>query len=176
MVERFEENYGLSDYQAKVIVYTGKSFSEFFENCYKLFDKPVMVAKWMITHLLKCLNYQGIDIKQSKLSVEKFIKFLKMIDKGKITERLGKEMVKEITLTGEDPEKYLKEKGLKMVNKKELEEIVKQVLEKNKKAVEDYKKGREKSIEFLIGQVLKEIKAAGDPKDIREIIQALVAQ
>ncbi|MBL7170186.1 MAG: Asp-tRNA(Asn)/Glu-tRNA(Gln) amidotransferase subunit GatB [Candidatus Aenigmarchaeota archaeon] len=176
LVERFQEKYGLSDYQAKVIVYTGKAFSEFFEDCCKLFDKHVTVAKWMITHLLKCLNYQSINIKQSKLSVEKFVKFLKMMDEEKVTERLGKEMIKEITLTGEDPEKYLKKKGLRMVSKQELEKIVKKVLEKNKKAVEDYRSGKEKSLEFLIGQVLREIKAAGDPNEIRKIIQALVAQ
>jgi len=176
MAERFQEKYGLSDYQAKVIVYTGKVFSNFFEECCELFDKPVMIAKWMITHLLKCLNYQNINIKQSKLSVEDFIKFLKMIDEGKITERLGKEIIKEITLTGEDPEEYLSKKGLKMMNEQELEKIVKKVLYKNKKAVEDYKNGQEKSIEYLIGQVLREIKAAGDPEEIRKLIQALVAQ
>ncbi len=76
MVERFQKKYGLSDYQGKVIVYTGKAFSMFFEECCKLFNKPVMVAKWMITHLLKCLNYQSINIKQSKLSVKSFCQVL----------------------------------------------------------------------------------------------------
>ena len=176
MVERFQEKYGLSDYQSKVIVYTGKAFSMFFEECCKLFNKPVMVAKWMITHLLKCLNYQSINIKQSKLSVKNFVKFLKIMDEGKITERLGKEIIKEITLTEEDPEEYLSKKGLKMMNKQELEKIVKKVLDENKKAVEDYNSGQEKSIEYLIGQVLRKIKAVGNPKVIREIIKALVAQ
>jgi len=176
IVERFQKKYGLSDYQGKVIVYTGKAFSMFFEECCKIFNKPVMIAKWMITHLLKCLNYQSISIKQSKLSVKNFVKFLKMMDQGKITERLGKEIIKEITLTGEDPEEYLNKKGLKIMNEKELDKVVKKVLNKNKKVMENYKNGQEKSIEYLIGQVLREIKAAGDPKEIRKLIQALVAQ
>ena len=176
LVEKFKENYGLNDYQSKVIVYTGKAFSEFFENCCRLFYKPEIIANWMITHLLKCLNYQGIDIKNSKIKVENFVKFLMMIEEGKINQRFGKEMIKEITTSGEDPENYLKKKHLKMLNKEELEEVVRKILEKNKKAVEDYKSGQEKSIEFLIGQVLKEIKAAGDPQEIRKLIKASVAQ
>jgi len=176
MVGRFQEKYELSDYQAKVIIYTGKAFSEFFEDCCELFDKPVIIANWMITHLLKCLNYQGVSIKKSSLSVKNFVKFLKMMDEGKISERLGKEMIKEITLIGEDPEDYLNRKGLKMLNKEKLKEMIKKVLNDNKKAAEDYKNGHEKSMEYLIGQVLREIKAAGNPEEIREIIKALVAQ
>jgi aspartyl-tRNA(Asn)/glutamyl-tRNA(Gln) amidotransferase subunit B len=176
LVKKFQKNYGISQYQAKVIVYTGKTFSGFFEKCCDLFDKPQMVAKWMVTHLLKCLNYQGIDIKESKITVENFIKFLRMMDEGKISRRLGKEMIKDITMTGEDPEEYLNKKGLKMVDKGELKKIVDKVLQKNKNAVKDYKTGEEKALDFLVGQVLREIKSAGDPREIREIIQALVAQ
>ncbi len=176
LVERYQEKYDLSDYQAKVIVYTGKDFSRFFEECCELLENPQMIAKWMITHLLKCLNYQGIRIKNSKISVENFAKFLEMMDKGEIPKRLGKEMIKEITMTGEYPEEYLSKKGLKMVSKQELKKIVDKILQKNKEAVKDYKSGEEKALDFLVGQVLKEIKSAGNPREIREIIQASVAQ
>jgi aspartyl-tRNA(Asn)/glutamyl-tRNA(Gln) amidotransferase subunit B len=173
IVKRYGKDYGLREYQARVIVYTGKTFSQFFEKACELFNKPEMVANWMITQLLKCLNYQSITIRESKMSVQNFIKFLKMMNEGKISKRLGKEMIKDITITGQDPEKYLSEKGLKMVSKEKLEKTVKNVLEKNKKAVEEYKSGNEKVMEYLIGQVLREIKAAGNPKEIRDIIQRL---
>ena len=175
-VERFQEEYRLSQYQARVIVYSGKALSNFFEECCRSFKKPRIIARWMITDLLKCLNYQRITIDKSKITVKNFVDFLRLIDQKKITERLGKEIIKEITMTGEHPENYLKRKGLKLVDNKELEKIVKKVLEKNEKAVSDYKSGEEKALEFLIGQVLKETRMTGDPKIIRKIIKARVAQ
>ena len=49
--------------------------------------------------------------------------------------------------------------------------IISQVIKENKKAIDDYKNGNEKSIQFLIGQVLRKTKAAGDPNKIKELIK-----
>ena len=65
-------------------------------------------------------------------------------------------------------------KEYQKISGEKLKEIVVKVIENNKKAVEDYKSGEEKAIDYLVGQVMKEIKGRGDAKEIREIILELL--
>ena len=173
--QRFVEEYGLNHYQAKVIIYSGKAMADFFEECCSLFDNPRMIARWIITDLLKCLNYQGVPIDKSRMTPNLFVDFLRLISEGKITERLGKEMIKEISMSGEHPEEYLKRKNL-LKDKVDVKKAVEKVLEKNKKAVLDYRLGKVKALEFLVGEVLKETRMVADPIEVRKLIKASVAQ
>lgn len=173
-IKRFVKQYKLGERDSKVIVYVDKALADFFENCCKIYKKPKDAARWVVGDLLKCLNYQGISIRESKVKTKTFVELLQLIDKKKITERLAKEIIKELVETGKSPREIVKEGGLGKVEDKELEIIVKEVIKENEKAVEDYKVGNEKAIEFLLGQVLRKIKATGDPNKIRKLIKKLI--
>jgi len=110
-------------------------------------------------------------IRESKVKPKTFIKLLKLIDKGKITERLAKEVIKEYVTSGESPERIVKKKKLTRIEERELEKIVKRILKENKMAVEDYKSGNEKTMEFLIGRTLRKTKIRADPKVVRKLIK-----
>lgn len=171
-VERFIKEYKLPENQAQIIVYNDKALADFFENCVKIFDKPDYISRWIATDLLKVLNWNNITIRHSLITPKVFVEFLKAMDKGNITERLGKELIKEIVPTGKSVRDLIKAKGISQ--KVDLEKIVKEVIKENKKAVEDYKSGNEKAIQFLIGQVLRKTKASGDPNKIKELIKKLI--
>jgi aspartyl-tRNA(Asn)/glutamyl-tRNA(Gln) amidotransferase subunit B len=173
-IKRFVKEYRLAERDAKVIVYVDKALADFFEDCVKIYKKPQIAARWIVTDLLKCLNYQGLTIRKSKVKPKTFIELLVLIDKKEITERLAKEIIKEFVATGKSPREIVKEKSLGKVEDKELQIIVKKVLEENKKAVSDYKSGNEKAIDFLVGQVLRKTKITGDPNKIRELIKKLI--
>lgn len=168
-IKRFVKNYKLSEYQAKVIVYTDKYLADFFERCCEIYNKPVEIAKWIITYLLKSLNWHSITIRQSKVIPETFVELLELIDKKIITERYAKELIKEYVDTGIPPKKLV-EKNIKPLSEKKLKDIILKVLKENSKAVEEYKSGKEKAIEFIIGQVLAKTRKQADPKIIRKII------
>lgn len=168
-VKRFVKNYKLSEYQAKVIVYTDKYLADFFESCCKIYNKPTEIVKWMITYLLKSLNWHSITIRQSKVKPETFVELLELIDKKIITERYAKELIKDYVDSGISPKKLV-EKSVKPLSEKDLKDIILKVLKENSKAVEEYKAGKEKAIEFIIGQVLLKTKKQADPKVIRKII------
>ncbi len=168
-VKRFVKEYKIPENQSQIIVYTDKALADFFEACVKLFNKPEYVSRWIVTDLLKILNWNNLTIRQSKVTSKLFVEFLKSMDKGEITERLGKELIKELVPTGKSVKELIKEKGLP--KKIDLENIVKEVIKENKKAVEDYKSGNEKAVQFLIGQVLRKTRAAGDPNKIKYLIR-----
>ncbi|MDI6806190.1 MAG: Asp-tRNA(Asn)/Glu-tRNA(Gln) amidotransferase subunit GatB [Candidatus Aenigmarchaeota archaeon] len=173
-IKRFVKKYEIRERDAKVIVYVDKTLADFFESCMKIYKKPKMLAKWIVADLLKCLNYQGVTIRESKVKPKTFVELLKLIDEKKITERLAKEIIKEFVATGTSPKEIIKAKKLVRIEEKELLPIIKNVIKENKKAVEDFKAGKEKSLEFLIGQVLRKTKVRADPKIVRELIKRLI--
>jgi len=173
-IERLVKDYGVTRYQARVVVYTDKALADFFEGCCKIYKKPVNIIKWIITDLLKSLNWNKITIRQSKVKPKTFVELLKLIDNGKITARLGKEVIKEYVATGKSPKEIVEKKGLTLIEKDKLIKTIKEVIKTNSQAVEDYKKGKKKAMEYLIGQVLRKIKARADPNKIRKLIEKSV--
>ncbi len=174
-VKRLIKKYGIPAEQANIIVYTDKALADFFENCAKIYADRKKLARWIVTDLLKCLNWNKITIRESKVKPKDFVQLLKMIDRKVISEALAKEIIKEYVPTGKSPAKIVKERKLVMIkDRRILEKIVKEILEKNKKAVADYRAGKEKALEFLVGQVLMKMEKRVDPKIVREIIKSLI--
>ncbi len=171
---RFVKQYKIPEEQAKIIVYVGKDLADFYEECCKLYNKPDYAAKWVVTFLLKSLNWEGVRVSRSKIRPETFVELLQLIDEGKITERLAKELIKEYVSTGESPRKMVEKKGLTILTKDEIEKAVKEVLIEQNKAAEDYKLGKEKAMQFLIGQVLRKVQARADPNEIKRLIKEML--
>jgi aspartyl-tRNA(Asn)/glutamyl-tRNA(Gln) amidotransferase subunit B len=77
--------------------------------------------------------------------------------------------------TGQDPSRILEDKGLHLVSDTQiLEDQVQEVVKANQQAVEDFQKGKEQALQFLIGQVMAKIKGAADPKLVKEIILRII--
>ncbi len=171
---RFVKEYKLQKESAIAIIYTDKNLADFFENCAKAFKDYTLLSNWMLTHLLKCLNYNGVSIKKSKVSAENFTGFLQSIKSGKITERLGKELIKDLVGSGKTIEQLIKDKGVKELSADKLEKIAKEVLSKNEKAVNDYKSGNSQSFNYLLGQALKATEYQAKVEDVRKALESLM--
>jgi aspartyl-tRNA(Asn)/glutamyl-tRNA(Gln) amidotransferase subunit B len=170
-VERFIEEYGVPRFQSGIIVNTGHSFSDFYEEACSLYQKPVEVASWVVTFLLKSLNYEGLSLRESRVTPDTFVELLELIDEGVISERLARELIKEYVSTGESPRGLVETRGLGLMDVDELKTVIDAVLAENKKAVADYRSGREKAIDFLLGQVLRRIQARGRPDEVKNLIK-----
>ncbi|MBD3312499.1 Asp-tRNA(Asn)/Glu-tRNA(Gln) amidotransferase subunit GatB [archaeon] len=166
-VKRFIKEYGMNKEQAHTLV-SDKALADFFEDCVKGYKDPTRIASWVDTQLLKCLNYQKQTIRESKVKPESFMELIRLMDKGVITERLGKELIKDYVSTGKSPKELVEEKGLGTLSDKELKKVVKKVLKDNPDV--NIKKDK-KSINYLIGQVLRATKGQADPNKIRGLIK-----
>jgi aspartyl-tRNA(Asn)/glutamyl-tRNA(Gln) amidotransferase subunit B len=173
-IERFFEQYGIPRFQSKIIVNMGLDLSEFFEECCRLYGRPGVVASWVITYLLKSLNFEGLSLGESGVRPGAFVELLELIDEGVISERLAKELIKEYVSTGVSPRELVESRNLGLMNRDELKKAVEVVLAGNRRAVADYRSGREKAIEFLLGQVLRRIEARGRPEIVRELIRETI--
>lgn len=169
-VERFITEYGLPRFQARVIVQSGLDLSDFYEDSSRLYGDPQTVANWIVTYLLKSLNFEGKSLRESKVKPETFTELLTLIDEGTISERLAKELIKEYTSTGTSPRRIVEEKNLGMIPSDKLRNIVNEVVTSHPQAVEDYLGGKTKAVEFLLGQVLRRVHARAKPNTVRKFI------
>ena len=169
-IQRLVEQYGVSGFQAAVIVNTGLDMSLFYEECCRLYGDAETVANWLVTYLLKSLNYMGLSLKESGVKPETFVELLTLIDERVISERTAKELMKDYAASGESPRRIVEEKGLALMGVDELRAVASEVVSENPKAVEDYLGGTGKASEYLVGQVLRRVRARADPNTVRKII------
>ena len=169
-IQRLVDQYGISRFQSDIIVNTGLHMSDFYEACCRLYSDYKKVANWLVTYLLKSLNYDGLNIEDSKVRPETFIELLELMNEEVISERLAKELIKDYVKTGKSPREIVEEKNLALLPRDELMAVVNEIVAENPKAVDDYRSGRFKAAEYLIGQVLRRVRARASANDVRELV------
>jgi aspartyl-tRNA(Asn)/glutamyl-tRNA(Gln) amidotransferase subunit B len=169
-IARMIKDYKITEYYAGVIVYTSKPMADFYEACLRLENKPELIASWIVNYLMKSLNWRSERIEESKVKPETFVELIRMIDKGEMTERYAKELIKVYVDTGTSP-KALAAKDKMSLSESDIVKIVKDIMNKNGKTVSELKSGKAEALQFLIGLVLKETKRQADPKIIKGIIE-----
>ncbi|MCS7181214.1 MAG: Asp-tRNA(Asn)/Glu-tRNA(Gln) amidotransferase subunit GatB [bacterium] len=161
--ERFKKEYNLSDYDANVLT-SQKGIADYFEICLKYYQNPKIVCNWIMGELLAQIKGKVLKVDDIPLKVENFIEILKMIDEEKITVTVGKEIFKESYETGISPVEIVKRKNLTQIQDDELiKKIVEDVLKENQKALDDWRKGKEQVLSFLLGQVMRKTGGKANP-------------
>ncbi|WP_456435521.1 Asp-tRNA(Asn)/Glu-tRNA(Gln) amidotransferase subunit GatB [Thermovibrio ammonificans] len=180
--ERFVSDYGLTPYDASVLV-RDRALATFFEEAAKAYSgEPKKVANILISDLLGALNEAKLDIADSPVKPEHLAQLLELVDREVISLRVAKEeVIPEMVKSGKEPKLIVEEKGLVQISDESaLTEVIKKVFANNEKAVKQYKEGNEKqkkkAVKFLIGQVMKETRGKANPKLLNELIPKLLEQ
>lgn len=175
--ERFVQQYGLTVEQADILV-SDLPFSDYFEKSVREFKSfypsgnLILVYNYLISDLKGLMKENGENIGDLKISPRQFAELIAAISKNEITTRVAKDVLKEMFLTGISFISIIKEKELGgAVEKGELEKAVEEVISANKKAVDDYKKGQENALQFLIGQAMAKLKGRANPNELKELFK-----
>ena len=100
-----------------------------------------------------------------------------LLEKGRISSRVAKDILQEMIVKGGEAESIVRERGLEKVTASEqLLPLIQEVIKENPKAVEDYKKGKENAIKFLVGQGMAKTKGSADPKVLEKLIQKILQE
>ena len=182
--ERFIEAYGLTSYDA--VVLTGsREVADYFEAVARQAD-PKLAANWVTGELSAYLNKHNIPILESPLKPDALAWLIGQISVGTISAKIAKDVVfpdlwdgkvagvANITLPMLHVEgrAYIEAKGLKQISDSgELEKIVDQVLAANAQQVADYRGGKEKAFNALVGQVMKATGGKANPREVNEILK-----
>jgi aspartyl-tRNA(Asn)/glutamyl-tRNA(Gln) amidotransferase subunit B len=183
--ERLKKEYRLLDQEAEMFI-GNKSLAEYFEKVVSEFD-PRLSQDQLFGLIKLAVNYltsdlqgllRGNSINQSfKITPENFAEFIALILQGQISSKIAKVVLVEMFETGADPSNIIEAKGLvQIVDEKELEKIIAEIISKNKPAVDDYKKGKETAVQFLIGQIMAQTKGKANPKTAQDVLLQLLTK
>ncbi len=168
--KRFFEQYNLSEYNISVIT-SEKKLADYFEEAVCFYKKPKIVSNWLQTVLLGILKEKNMSIDICPVSSKDFAELIEMVDSKKITGTSGKEVILEMFETGKTASEIVKGKQLIQIqDKKQIENFVIEVIDENQSAVKDYRNGKEQTIGFLVGMVMKKSKGKADPIKTKEIL------
>ncbi len=172
--ERFIKEYGLPEYDAKVLT-DSIDMAEYFEQCLKYYPNAKKVSNWIMVELLRLLKQEGQEISGCKVTPSLLAELLELVDKGTISNKIGKKILEEVFDTGQSPKEIVKKQGLSQVSDvSELSAIVERVIKDNPKEVEKYKAGKKKVMGFFVGQVMRETKGKANPKLVNELLLKLL--
>ena len=161
-MERFIIQYGLPRYDASVLV-SSKALADFFEEAVKLYDKPKVISNWMMSDLLRYLYENNLELEESKITPEKLVEMIRLIDEGVISGKIAKRILPKIIVTGKSASEIVKEEGMvKISDRKILERLIDRVFAENPKAVRDALRD-EKAAHYLMGQLMKATQGRADP-------------
>ena len=175
-LERFRSQYGLSEYDAYVLV-SEKALGDYFETCVREKVSAKLASNWIQTELLGELNQRKLTLQDSKVTPQKLAGLVQLIEQNTISGRIAKEILPAMLDTGKSAGEIVKEKGLIQVTDTALLEACSNgVIQAHPKVVEDFRSGKEQALGFLVGQVMKETKGKGNPKLINEILRKKLNQ
>jgi aspartyl-tRNA(Asn)/glutamyl-tRNA(Gln) amidotransferase subunit B len=172
---RFQGEYGLTDYDAKVLA-ASRETSDFFERAAKLSGKPKPVANWLVNELNKILNERKLEMAQVKATPEGLVELIALVEAGTVTGATAKEVFAEMVGTGAPPAQVVQSKGLgKVSDAGAIEAAAKAAIEGNPKAAADFKAGKEAALKSLLGGVMKATKGRADPRLAEETLRKLLS-
>lgn len=163
---RFIEQYGITDEHAKALTSELK-LAVFYEDVAGRVD-PRMAAVWVSDVLKGELNYRDLTI--DAFRKEHMISIIEILANNKITEDGAVDIIRTILDKGGSPEEIVKEKGLLKVEGDIVETAAQEAIKENPQAVADYKAGKEKALNALVGQVMKKTKGRADARTVREVL------
>ena len=147
--------------------------AEMFEKIAKKIN-PVLAARWLRKELLRVANYNELEIDQLNIDEKHIIELLEMVEKKEITDNVAKKILEQLATKPFSPKEYVKKEGLGAVsNTAELEKVCKEAIAENPAAVEEYRKGNEKSFNFLVGAVMRKTRGKAAPNEVNAILKKL---
>ena len=128
-------------------------------------------AAWILTDCAGILRKDGKTLNELEITAEKLAAIMKLVADGKINRNAGKKVLIAVIEENVDPVVYCKEQGLdRKVDTAALEAVIDTVLAENAQAVADFKAGKTKAAQALFGACMKQLRGAGDPAMIKELL------
>lgn len=172
--ERYQKDFKIKDEDIDIFV-ADSELANFFEEVLRLEVEPRVVANYILSDLNGARKNLGVDFRFPKS--EAFATIIKMLANNKINSRTAKDLISLIIREDIEPEAYAKEHGLiQEFDEGKLKAIAEIVISANPDVVAEYKAGKEKSIQFLVGQFMKESKGSANPQMALKVLQEILTK
>jgi aspartyl-tRNA(Asn)/glutamyl-tRNA(Gln) amidotransferase subunit B len=177
MHQRFVLNYGVSSETALQLI-ASRDKAEFFDHSASAVDIiqfPKLredIANSTVGAISSLANEEGLEFSQIPIAPEQHRLLRERVSDGTISNKIAKEVLDAMWAGEGDPDAIIEKRGLKQISDSgELGKIVEQVIAANAQQVADYKGGKEKAFNSLVGQAMKLSKGKANPQQISEILK-----
>ena len=166
---------GLSEYDASVIV-EQMPLALFFDKTLELGANPKAAVNFMMGEIAAYLKENKVEIDETKLTPENLAELISLIEKGTISNNIGKQiLVEEMIVNGEKASAIVEKKGLSQISDEgAIKEIVEKVVNSHPAEIEAYRNGKTNLLGFFVGQVMKETKGRANPKTVNELVRKIL--
>ena len=150
--------------------------SDLFEQALEICKNAKAVANWLLSDVSRILNEQELEPDQIPFTAEHLAKMIMLIEKGTISNNIGKQILVEDMITnGEKASAIVERKGLSQISDEgAIKAIVEKVVNAHPKEIEAYKNGKTNLLGFFVGQVMKETKGRANPKTVNELVRQIL--
>jgi aspartyl-tRNA(Asn)/glutamyl-tRNA(Gln) amidotransferase subunit B len=171
MKTRFESDFSLSAYDASTLT-ASREVAAFFENVIENGGDPKLAANWVMGGIASKLNAEDKTIADSPIDATGLAQLIKRISDGTISNNAAKQVFEAMWSGSQDVDAIIEEKGLKQVSDSgAIEAMVDEVLAANANMVEEYKAGKQKAFNALVGQTMKASKGKANPAQVNAILK-----
>ncbi len=134
-----------------------------------------LAANYFTSDLVGLIKEKEIPVSELLITPENFAELIKMVDKKEISSRAAKDVLRHMVEQGGDPSDIVRDKGLGQISDEgALAATIERIVAQNPNAITDYKAGKSNALQFLVGQVMKETKGAGNPEMIKQMLTRLL--
>jgi aspartyl-tRNA(Asn)/glutamyl-tRNA(Gln) amidotransferase subunit B len=173
MAERFQSQYGLPAYDASMMTQS-KPFAAYFEAAARECGQPKLVANWMMGEVSRRLNAEGRDIDASPVAAGTLATLVARVADGTLSNAGARQVFEALWRgDGSDVDALIEATGLRQMNDTAgLEAIIDQVVSANARSVDEYRAGKDKAFNALVGQVMKASKGKANPAQVSALLRA----
>jgi aspartyl-tRNA(Asn)/glutamyl-tRNA(Gln) amidotransferase subunit B len=178
--QRFETEYGLSAYDANVLVEQGQDVADYFDSVAKATGEYKLASNWVQQDVLRTVKEKKLTLAEFPVKPEGLADLINRVKRKELNTNQGREVLARMIESGEGAETIIKEGGYGLVSDRdEIARAVEAALAANPKAVEDLKGGKKKPDAvkgFLRGQVMKQTGGKADPAVVGELLEARLGE
>jgi aspartyl-tRNA(Asn)/glutamyl-tRNA(Gln) amidotransferase subunit B len=168
---RLQAEFGLSAYDAEVIVRQGRAFSGYFETVVRHGADAKDTSNWMTNQVLQTLNERKLSLRDFPLAPAGLADLLKQVRGSGLNMQRAREVYARMLETGAPAEKAISDLGFKVVaDEGQLRELVRKAIAANAKAVADFKKGKAKAADAIKGAVMRETKGMAKTELVQQLL------
>jgi len=172
---RFVSDYGLSDYDARILV-SDRALAEYYEAAVRIEAQPKAIANWVIGDLTAALKRDAVPIGASRVGSEQLAALVRLVAAGKVSGSAAKEIFAEMWKGGGDPEAIMNTRGLGQVSDEDaIAAAVDDVMKANPGAVAAYKAGKTIALGALVGPVMQKLGRKANAAVVNRILAERLA-
>lgn len=168
--EKYMNKYGLSDYDAGILI-KDINIASYFEKCIELGADAKVSANWITGNILGYVYKHDIDIKDLYLTPERLNVILSSMASGKISSKQAKDLFFMVLERESEPEDIMKSEGMQQISDDgAITAIITEVLDENTSQIEEYKNGKTNMFDYFVGQVMKKTRGQANPVKVKEVL------